>query len=250
MKALITGASSGLGKTLAIKLSKLNYDLILVARNKKKLEEVKKEIKTNAKIYAYDLSNIENIYKLYEETKKENIDLLINNAGFGELNEFIKSDIENDLNMIDLNIKAVHLLTKLFLKDMEKRNSGRILNISSSAAFCPGPLMSTYYATKGYVYSLTMAIYEELRNKKSNVKIHVLCPGAFKTNFFKRANIYKGLYVLDVDYIASYTLKEMFKNKLLIIPGTKMKLVVFFGRFIPRKLMLKLTYKVQKNKTY
>lgn len=248
MKALITGASSGLGKELSLKLSELGYDLILVSRNKKALDELKEELKTKVIIYDYDLSNMDNIYKLYEKTKNENIDLLINNAGFGELKEFIKSDINNDLNMIDLNIKAVHLLTKLYLKDMVNNDSGRILNVSSSAAFQPGPLMSTYYATKGYVYSMTMAIYEELRRMNSKVQVHVLCPGAFKTAFFERANIDKGTYVLDVNYIAQYTLKEIFKNKLLIVPGLKMKFVVFFGRFIPRKLMLKLTYKVQKNK--
>ena len=140
MKALITGASSGLGKELSLKLSELGYDLILVSRNKKALEELKEELKTKVIIYDYDLSNMDNIYKLYEKTKNENIDLLINNAGFGELKEFIKSDINNDLNMIDLNIKAVHLLTNLYLKDMVNNDSGRILNVSSSAAFQPGPL--------------------------------------------------------------------------------------------------------------
>lgn len=247
MYALITGASSGLGKSLAIKLSKMGYSIIAVSRNKNKLEDLKKEIK-NIIIFPYDLSNQANIYKLYKNTSEYKIDLLVNCAGFGEYGEFVNNDLDNELNMIDLNIKALHTLTKLYLSDMVKRDSGRILNVSSSAAFQPGPLMATYYATKSYVYSLTMAIYEELRRKKSNVKISVLCPGAFDTDFFKRANIKNATYVKSVDYISDYTLKKLFKNKLIIIPGFIMKMVIFIERFLSRKFLLKMNYNIQSKK--
>ena len=161
MKALITGASSGIGRDMARILSDKGYDLILVSRDKEKLNEVKKELKTNVEIFSMDLESVENCKKLYEEVKGKNIDILINNAGFGLIGAFRKTDINRELSMIDLNIKAVHVLTKLFLDDFVKRDSGYILNVSSASAFQPGPLMATYYSTKCYVYHLSLAIYEE-----------------------------------------------------------------------------------------
>ena len=145
MRALITGASTGFGKCFAKKLSNMGYDLILVARDKSKLEELKNDLNTNVEIISMDLSEEENLYKLYYKCKNK-IDLLINNAGFGACGEFDKLDLNNELNMIDLNVKAYHILTKLFLKDFVKRDKGQILNVASIAAFEPGPLMATYYA--------------------------------------------------------------------------------------------------------
>ena len=162
MLALITGASNGLGKDFAKELSKQGYDLVLVARSKDKLDKLSSELKTLVYVEVMDLSVKENAYKLYSKYKGK-IDLLINNAGFGTFGEFTKTDLETELNMIDLNITAYHILTKLFLQDFVKKNKGEILNVASSAAFEPGPLMSTYYATKSYVYNLTMGIYEELK---------------------------------------------------------------------------------------
>ena len=150
MIALITGASNGIGKDFAKELSKRGYDLILVARSKDKLEELKKELKTHIEIEIMDLSIKENVYKLYEKYQGK-IDLLINNAGFGAFGKFSETTLENELNMIDLNITAYHILTKLFLQDFVKKDNGTILNVASSAAFEPGPLMATYYATKSYV---------------------------------------------------------------------------------------------------
>ena len=158
MIALITGASSGLGADFAKELSKEGYDLILVARSKEKLEKIAKELKSNVEIEVMDLSVKENVYKLYSKYKGK-VDLLINNAGFGAFGKFVDSDLDNELNMIDLNIVTYHVLTKLFLQDFVKKDKGQILNVASSAAFEPGPLMSTYYATKSYVYNLSMGIY-------------------------------------------------------------------------------------------
>lgn len=143
MRALITGASSGLGKDFAIELSKLGYELILVAREEKKLKDVAKLCDTKVKIESVDLSVIDNCTKLFN--KHKNIDLLINNAGFGMFGEFKDTDLDKELNMIDVNVKALHVLTKLYLNEMVKKDSGRILNVASTAAFLPGPLMSTYY---------------------------------------------------------------------------------------------------------
>lgn len=248
MKALITGASSGIGRDMARVLSNKGYDLILVARNIENMEKLKRELKTNIEIIALDLSDVNNCKKLYEQVKDKKIDILINNAGFGDIGEFRKTDLNKELNMIDLNIKTVHILTKLFLDNFIKRDSGHILNVSSSSAFQPGPLMATYYSTKCYVYHLTLAIYEELRRIKSNVKISCLCPGPVKTNFQNVANCEFKIKTLSSEYVANYAIDKMFKNKLLIIPGSIMKLNYIFGRFIPNKLKLKVTYNIQYRK--
>ena len=247
MKALITGASSGLGKDFAFKLSKLGYELVLVSRDIDKLESVQSKIKTNCEIEAIDLSDKENVYKLYDKYKGQ-IDLLINNAGFGECGYFSKTDLENDINMINLNVVALHMLTKLFLKDFISKNKGNILNVASLASFEPGPLMATYYSTKSYVYNLTMAIYEELRREKSNVHVSVLCPGPTETGFNQRAHVKFSVKPLTSDYVTTYTLKKLKRNKLLIIPNIRMKLSVFFVRFMPRKLLLKVIYGIQERK--
>jgi len=248
-KALITGASSGIGRDIARILSNKGYDLILVARNKKELEKLKDELKTNIEVISMDLSSVENCKKLYEQVKDENIDILINNAGFGTIGAFRKTDMDKELSMIDLNIKAVHVLTKLFLNDFIKKDSGHILNVSSASAFQPGPLMATYYSTKCYVYHLTLALYEELGRIKSSVKVSCLCPGPVDTNFNKVANCEFKMNALSSEYVAKYAIDKMFKNKLLIIPGFKIKLVYIFGRLVPNKLKLRITYNIQHRKT-
>jgi short-subunit dehydrogenase len=249
MKALITGASSGIGKDIALYLSKLNYDVILVARSKDDLEEVSKKIKTNVETISLDLSIESNCYKLYDKVKAKNIDILVNNAGFGLIGEFADTDLTKELEMIDLNIKTVHILTKLFLKDMIKRNRGYILNVSSSAAFSPGPLMATYYSTKAYILRLTEAIYEELRSNNTNVSISVLCPGPVKTNFNKVAGAEFDIKSLTSPYVAKYAVDKMLKHKLVIVPGIYMKVLNFFSKILPTKLMLKIIHSIQRKKT-
>lgn len=249
MKAIVTGASSGIGRDMARILSNMGYDLILVARSTDKLNELKNILKTNVEIYSLDLSNIDNCKKLYEKVKDQDIDILINNAGFGAIGSFRKLPLEKELSMIDLNVKALHVLTKLFLIDFIKKDKGYILNVASSAAFQPGPLMATYYSTKSYVYNLTLAIYEELRKMNSNVHISCLCPGPVDTNFNNVANCEFKVKSLPSDYVAHYAIKKMFKNKLLIIPGNNIKLLYMFGRFLPNKLKLKITYNIQYRKT-
>ena len=152
MKALITGASSGIGRDIAKELSKKGYDLILVARDLEKLEQVKNEIKTNAEIVSMDVSRPENCEQLHEQFK--NIDILVNNAGFGDCGDFTKTKLEKEIKMIETNIIAYHILTKLYLKDMKQKDCGKILNVASIAGFMPGPLMATYYSTKSYVVRL------------------------------------------------------------------------------------------------
>ncbi len=246
MRALITGASSGIGMDMAKYLASMGYDLVLVARNKKKLEELKKETDTDAIIYDTDLSNIDNVYKLYKDISKYDIDILINNAGFGLFGDYTNDNLDRELNMIDLNIKALHILTKLFIND---KNTKYILNVASSAGLMKGgPLMSTYYATKSYVVDYSRALYEELRRNKSDKSISILCPGPVDTNFNNVANVSFSMKGLDSGYVAKYAIDMMFKKKLIIIPGLSTKMGLWFMNIIPTKMLLKMTYTFQKKK--
>ena len=246
MKALITGASSGIGRDMARYLSSLGYDLVIVARRKELLEELKKELKTNVEIVTMDVSEEENCYKLYEEHK--DIDILINNAGFGLFGHFVDTDLDKEINMIDTNITAVHILTKLYLKDMVQKNSGHILNVASIAGFMVGPLMATYYATKNYVVSFTRAIHKELKKKKSNVKISVLCPGPVKTEFNNVAGVRFALKGLSSEYVAKYAIDNMLKNKAVILPGFTIKLSKIASKIMPDPIVIETAYHVQKSK--
>ena len=248
MKALVTGASSGIGLEMAKYLDSLGYEVILVARDKEKLESVAKTLINKPKIIVMDLAKIEDIKSLYVLVKNDNIDILVNNAGFGLCGYFSETDLNRELDMIDTNVKAVHALTKLFLKDMKRKDKGYILNVASSAAFESGPLMAAYYSTKSYVYRLTEAIWYELKKQKSNVHVSVLCPGPVDTNFNNVADVKFSVKPLKADYVAKYAIDKMFKNKLLIIPGFSIKCVKIFGRFLSDKALMKMTYKIQKRK--
>lgn len=248
MKALITGASSGIGRDMAIDLSKRGYDLILVARSKKELVEVQKELVTESKVFSLDLSDVNNCLKLHDMVKDEDIDILINNAGFGVFGEFMATSLDTELSMINLNISAVHTLTKLFLQDFVKKNKGYILNVASSAAFTPGPLMAGYYSSKSYVLRLTESIYGELRKINSAVYIGTLCPGPVNTNFNQVAGVHFSVKALESSDVAKYAIRKMFKKKLVIVPGLTMKLCHVLVRFVPIKLLINITYHIQKKK--
>lgn len=254
MIALVTGASSGIGRDMARYLNKLGYDLIITARNEEKLEELKKELQEKSdrkvEIIVKDLSKTEECKALYRQIKEQykTIDILINNAGFGLCGRFIETDLKTELEMIDTNIKAIHILTKLFLKDMVEKNQGRILNVSSIAGFMPGPLMATYYATKNYVLRMSQAIKEELKKSKSNVKISVLCPGPVNTNFNQVANVKFALKGLSSEYVAKYAIDKMLKNKVIITVGLKIKIARVLSKISPDTMVAKVCYHMQKRK--
>ena len=243
MKALITGASSGIGRDMAKYLGKKGFDLVLVGRDLERLEEVKQNINTNVEIITMDLSKKENCVELYNKVR--DVDILINNAGFGLYGEFVNADLEKELNMIDTNITAVHILTKLFLKGMVEKNEGYILNVASIAGFLPGPLMSTYYATKSYVLRLTQSIETELKKKKSNVKVSVLCPGPIKTNFFKTAGVRFLVDGVSSEYVAKYAIDKMLKGKKVIVPTFLVKIGRFFCKIVPDTVLAWFAYNVQ-----
>lgn len=248
--ALVTGGSSGIGRDMARDLSRRGYNLILVSRDQQKLEELKKEFEVEVTTISMDLSSSENCKKLHEEVKNKfgNIDILINNAGFGEFGFFTETDLDKEISLINTNITAVHVLTKLFLKDMQEVNKGYILNVSSIAGFLPGPLMAAYYSSKSYVLRLSQSLREELKKQKSNVKISVLCPGPVNTNFNNVAGVKFALPSYTSEHVAKYTINKMLKNKFLIIPGTIIKLTAFISKIIPSVILSKFVYISQKRK--
>lgn len=248
MKALVTGASSGIGRDIARELSNKGYDIIAVARDGNKLNELQKELKTKVEIIALDLSDTEGCKLLYKTIQYKDIEVLVNCAGFGEFGYFSETDLEKEINMINTNITALHILTKLILKDMEKRNIGYILNVSSIAGFMPGPLMATYYSTKAYVLRLSQSIYTELKKKKSKVSISVLCPGPVATNFNNVAGVKFNLKSMSSEYVAKYAVEKMFKRKLIILPGVKIKIARFLAKISPEKLVSRVCYHMQKRK--
>lgn len=248
MKALITGASSGIGREIALYLSDLGYVIIVVARNELALRDLQREVKTKVEVVSMDLSIRENVWKLHEMYKNEPIEVLVNNAGFGVHGLVTETDLEKDLDLIDLNITAVHMLTKLFLKDMKKRNLGYILNVSSIAGFLAGPLMAEYYASKNFVLSYTKAIHEELKKEGSEVHISCLCPGPTKTNFNKVAKVEFKTKSYNAEYVAEYGINKMFEEKLVIVPGFRMKFVHLASKLLPSSITSKIAYEIQKRK--
>ena len=258
MWALITGASSGIGRDMARYLyENYRYNIILVARNKEKLESLKQELeernKTDNKykeiiIIEKDLSKQKNCKELYEETKNINIDFLINNAGFGEFGEFVNTDLEKEIDLINTNITAVHILTKLYLKEMVNKNSGHILNVASIAGMEPGPLMSAYYASKAYVIRLTRAINKELKKNKSNVEMSLLCPGPVNTNFNNVANVVFKAPSMSSEKVAKYGIDKALKGKLIIIPGVLNKSVRIFSKILPDAILEEASYHIQRRK--
>ena len=174
--------------------------------------------------------------------------MLVNNAGYGIFGEFDKTDLDDEINMINVNITALHILTKLFLRDFKKRGSGRILNVASVAGFMTGPLLSSYYASKNYVLRLSIAIYEELRRSCPGVTITVLCPGPVDTNFNNRAGVRFSAKPISPEYAAEYAVKKALAGKLFAIPGLSIKACAIGQRFVPHKLLAAVTYHVQRAK--
>lgn len=249
MKALITGATSGLGKAMAEILSKKGWELILTGRNSEALKELQKSLKTNVYTVTCDLSKPQNAYKLYKVCKKHSIDLLINNAGFGVFGYFGETSLKSELDMINVNITSLHILTKLFLRDFLRHNRGRIINIASSAGFMTGPKLSGYYASKNYVVRLSLAIAEELKHLKTNVKISVFCPGPIDTKFNERAGVNFSIKPKSAEYMAEYALEKAFGNKTVIIPTFTMKIGVALSKIFPEKIVAPVVFHIQNKKS-
>lgn len=246
MKALVTGASSGIGRDIAKELASRGYEVILVARDEEKLNLVKNEIGEKATIYVADISDISTCKKMHEDIGY--VDILVNNAGFGLFGKFYETSLDTELQMINTNVIGLHTLSKLFLKDMVQKNNGYILNVSSIAGHMPGPLMDTYYATKAYVYRLSCSVNEEFRRNKINVKVGTLNPGPVETNFNKVAGVKFNLSSLTSDYVAKYTVNKMLKGKTDITPGATIRILRFLAKIVPEPTMSIFVYNTQKNR--
>ena len=235
-----------MGRDMARCLAFKGYDLILVARREDRLRALQKEIKNvNVRIITLDLSIEENCLKLYELTRDEHIDFLINNAGFGVYGRFTETSLDRELTLIKTNVIAVHMLTNLFVKDMKERGSGNILNVGSIAGFLPGPLLSSYYASKNYVVRLSEAVHEELRREGSRVKVSVLCPGPVKTEFNQVAGVNFIVEGLKSSYVARYAIDKALKGKMVIIPGKSIKLLKLGARLLGEKRFTRISYTLQ-----
>ncbi|MDU1349166.1 MULTISPECIES: SDR family oxidoreductase [Clostridium] len=252
---LITGATSGIGYELSKVFGENGHNLILCGRDIKRLEELKREFQCYSRdiiVVTGDLSNVEDINKMYKFIEENNyeVEFLINNAGLGSFGSLSETLLERELNLIDVNIRAVLHLTKLFLPNMVKKNSGGILNVSSTAAFSPGPFMNNYYASKAYILSFTEGLREEL--KHTNIKVSVLCPGPTATNFQERAEVKKADFakkaLMEPRLVAKIAYKKFMKNKLIIVPGINNKILVGGSKVIPNRVLSRIIRKVNNNK--
>ena len=247
--ALITGASSGIGREIARNLYAKGFRCILCARREDRLKELAAELGENTMVVVCDLSKREECFALYEQVRDEKIGVLINGAGFGLFGRFCDTDLDTELRMIDTNITAVHILTKLFLKDFIARNSGYIMNIASSAGLMSGgPYMSTYYATKAYAADFTSAIARELEEQGSKVHVCALCPGPVDTEFNDVANCTFGVKAISAKECSDIAVKGMFSGKTVIVPSAALKLAAVGAKLMPRKMLVAVTGRVQSKK--
>ncbi len=244
MYALITGGTSGIGKEMALLLLKEGYDLILVSRREGMLSEIRSQFPDKQILfYSYDLSREENCFALLEKTKDMDIELFINNAGFGDIGKMENTSLEKEIEMVKLNDIASLILIKSFLLRFLKRGQGRVLSVCSAASFGAAGYMNVYYASKAFVYSLSHGYHRELQDKKSKVTISMLCPGPVKTNFEERANAKFTYSVASPEKIAAYAIPRYLKGKLVIVPGVKMKIAHLFSHFFPKRFISKVLNK-------
>lgn len=246
--AVVTGASSGIGEALAKGLSRKGFALILVARREARLLELAKKLKTSAEVFTADLSKVEECERLTKFLEKFDIGVFVNNAGFGLCEAFINSSSKREMEMLDLNVRAVHLLSKWAFKKMARRG-GFLMNVASVAGLTPGgPCMATYYATKAYVASLSQALFEEASMQKIPVHVSCLCPGPIDTEFNSVAHVRFSLPGMSAEFCSNYAIKKMFQGTRVIIPGAWLRFGILLGRFVPDFLYLKITGHVQRRK--
>lgn len=254
---LITGASSGIGYELAKEFARHHHNLVIIARNEEKLEDLAKklivEFKIKVLVIQADLTKEEDIDKIFKLTSEHhiNVDILCNNAGVGDYGAFLESDINKISKMIDLNIKSLIKLTYHYGNLMKEQKSGKILNIASIGSFVPGPLMASYYASKAFVLSFTESLSIEL--EKENIIVCACCPGPTSTNFFKNASsqdidLLKSIKANSAEDVAIRTYHSLMKNKIVYVPFLKNKLAVFSTRLISKKTLRKITNKIQNNR--
>jgi short-subunit dehydrogenase len=254
--ALITGASLGIGLEFARVFAAQKINLVLVARSEDKLNELADELRkahgVTVKVIAADLSNMDEVQKVYDTCVADKIEIeyLINNAGFGDFKNFSDSNWSTIEGMMDLNIKSLTKLCHLFIPAMKKRGSGKILNLASTAAFQPGPGMAVYFASKSYVLFLSEALHKELEG--TGVSVTCLCPGPTESGFVKAAsmeesNLFKGKKIATSKEVAEFGYKAMMKNKMTVIHGFLNRIMASSVGLVPRKLVLAMVKKINGN---
>lgn len=243
MKVLITGATSGIGLEMGKIYLERGYTVVGTGRNEIRLEMIRELGFIPEKADSSDENDMKALFE-----KHKDADILINNAGFGDLGFFSETSLEKDISMIKTNILGLHILTKLFFGEMVRKNRGKILNVASIAGFMPGPLMATYYATKSYVVRLSEALSEEAKKLKKNVYVGILCPGPVKTRFDEVAGVSFSLKSADPEKIAKYTISCVDKNKKVIVPTMSVKLAKFFAKLVPERFTAKICFKMQSEK--
>jgi len=246
--AIVTGASSGIGRELALLIAERGFDLVLIGRDSERLGSLAQAIKNHhnreSTILPIDLASQTGAREVYEQCSRRSIlpEILVNNAGYGLFGPFASLGIDEQLGMIQLNITTLTHLTRLFLPEMIRRRQGFVLNVASTAAFQPGPLMAAYYASKSYVVSLTIALAQEL--KGSGVSVSVLCPGPTKTEFHRRAGVKHtqvgNMAFMSARDVAESGIVQLLKGKTVIIPGFLNKVGAIGGRLLPMALAAQL----------
>lgn len=245
----ITGASSGIGMEFARQYAQKGYRLILTARRRERLEALEKELHAPCRIEVCDLSQEEECYRICNRISDEAIDVFINNAGMGAYGSFLETSLEKEITMLHLNDRAMHILMKQMLLQMQKRGSGTILNVASSAGLFPGgPYMAAYYASKAYVVSLTRAVSEELRQLQSPVYVCALCPGPVNTEFNEHADVHSALNGISAKRCVREAFYGMKHHKTILVPTLLMRLGCSAQRLLPARLLLPVVAHQQKKK--
>jgi short-subunit dehydrogenase len=250
--ALVTGGTSGIGNGFAHELARDGYNLVLVARNQARLEEVKEELEARHSIRVLTISRDLSLPGVPEEIfallKKDGIvlNVLDNNAGFNVYGKFEESDLEEERKMMHLHMDAVTELTKFFLWQRSRQEHNRILNVSSIAGLVPGPLVSVHFATRAYILSFSLALSSELQG--SDVTVTCLCPGPTKSAFFGRAGMEdvrlasgKPLKMMDAPTVAAIGYRALKKGKMMVVPGSRNRMLAFMTRIVPRRLTIRIT---------
>lgn len=248
MYALVTGAGTGIGAAIAKRLAGDGYGILAVGRRRQPLATLQDELTTPVRVITADLSTQQGCFALYQQIKNEPIQIVVNNAGFGVFGPFTETDLGGELQMIGVNIQALHIFVKLFLKDFLQKDDGYILNVASAAAFLPGPLFASYYASKAYVLRLTEALREEIRRAHKHVYIGALCPGPVDTHFNDVAGVANSLPGMRTDEVADYAVRKMYARRGIIVPGFAMKLVRFFSKLVPDAVAARLAWYAQRRK--
>ena len=247
--AVVTGASSGIGAEFARQLSARGYNLMLVARRADRLQALSNSLTTECEIFTADLARKSECLRLADALADRRIDLFINNAGFGDCGPFLQTDLEKELQMIETNVRALHILTKRIVQQMEEQGGGALLNVGSCAGLMPaGPYMAAYYATKAYVVSLTRGIAQELREQHSPVYVCALCPGPVDTEFNDRAGVVFALKGISPALCVEEAMRGMLRGKTIIVPSALMRAATTAQHFVPTPLLMPIMARQQKKK--